>query len=278
MAVQAPASLAHGLGSIDWERPWLQPWRDPGRCLAEAVAAGADLLAALNTAGRAPVRFVPQAELPAGQAYESHIFATGCVPTRAGLHDFFNALVWMRFPRTKQVLNRLQAADIARAGGVQARRGSLRDALTLFDENAALLRAPEPLWQALLARDWPRLFLTLRPLWVQARLVLFGHALTEKLVQPYKSITAHVLVLPLPADAELPALSSSPPGIGHPWDAWLAQRLDADWLATKPYTPLPLLGVPGWWPANEAAGFYDDPGVFRRVHARVPPSAADSRA
>jgi len=26
---------------------------------------------------------------------------------------------------------------------------------------------------------------------------------------------------------------------------------------------LPVLGIPGWWPANEAPSFYDDPAVFR---------------
>ena len=33
--------------------------------------------------------------------------------------------------------------------------------------------------------------LTLRPLWQEARLLLFGHALMEKLVAPRKAITAH---------------------------------------------------------------------------------------
>jgi len=42
------------------------------------------------------------------------------------------------------------------------------------------------------AKDWQRLFVDLRPLWCQAHLVLFGHALLEKLVVPRKSITAHV--------------------------------------------------------------------------------------
>lgn len=202
---------------------------------------------------------MPQAKLPEGVAYEAHIFATGGVPTREGLHDFFNALCWMRFPATKLLLNRLQAQAIDAAGGVGTRRGPLRDALTLFDENAALLQAPEPIWQALLARDWPRLFVELRPLWAQSTLLLFGHALTEKLVAPYKSITAHVLRLPVPADLPADAAAARV----HPWDDWLAGQLTPEWLATKPYTPLPVLGRPGWWPANEDPDFYADAQVFR---------------
>ena len=37
----------------------------------------------------------------------------------------------------------------------------------------------------------------------------------------------------------------------------------AEVLATKPFVPLPMLGVPGWWSANEDAAFYADAEVFR---------------
>jgi len=132
-------------------------------------------------------------------------------------------------------------------------RGPLRDAITLFDENGALLFAPVPLQQALQERDWRRLFVNLRPLWRDARLVLFGHALLEKLVHPRKAITAHVYLAP-------PAIDSIADA-----DAWLAHALDAQHLASKPFNPLPVLGVPGWWPGNENFCFYDDPAVFRRA-------------
>jgi len=266
----APVTVgeANFCNAIPWHAPWMAPWASTGLLLAERARGGwasEGLTEALNAAGLAPVRFVPQAALPEGEAYESHIRATGTVPTRDNLHDFFNALCWMRFPHTKQRLNRLQAGAIEAAGGVQATRGRLRDALTLFDENALLLQAPPTLWQALQARDWHRLFLELRSEWAQATAVTFGHALTEKLVVPYKSITAHVLCLPVPAD--LPP----DPGTGpHPWDAWLAQQLTPDWLASKPYTPLPVLGIPDWWPANRDPCFYDDTEVFRPPRPRPP--------
>jgi hypothetical protein len=245
----------------DWSAPWFQPFASDGQPVRQACDAGASLPQALTgrlaqpsmeTQGPA-LRFVPQAELPPGAAYESHIFDTGCVPTREGLHDFFNGLCWMRFPCTKRRLNQLQAGAIASAGVGQV-RGPLRDALTLFDENAALLQAPDALWEALLARDWARLFGTLRPLWAQARLVLPGHALLEKLVTPYKSITAHVLREPVPL-----ALGDD---LGA-WDRWLADHLQPEALARKPFTPLPVLGVPGWWVANEDPVFYRDTSVFR---------------
>jgi hypothetical protein len=235
---------------VDWSRPWLSPWREPGERVAQAIAAGSMYHEALNSEPTAPRRFVPQSHLPEGQAYEQFIFESGTVPTRDNLHDFFNGLCWLRFPLTKAKLNQLQAAEIATAG-VAPLRGPVRDALTVFDENAAFLSAPQPLWDALEDRDWQRLFVGLRPLWQQARLVLFGHALLEKLVYPRKPITAHIY-------RAQPAMNS----IAN-LDAWVAADLSADKLAAKPFLPLPVLGVPGWWPENENFSFYDDSFVFR---------------
>jgi len=130
-----------------------------------------------------------------------------------------------------------------------------RDALTLFDENAALLRAPDALWDALVAKDWVRVFGSLRGLWDESCLVLFGHALLEKLVCPRKSITAHVYLVH-PATDSIADM-----------DAWLAADLSADKLAAKPFAHLPVLGVPGWWAGNAAPGFYDDTTVFRAARS-----------
>ncbi len=235
----------------------MAPWRDPGEALAAQVLAGGSQTQVLNNASLAPVRFVRQDDLPHGMAYERHVFETGAVPTRDGLHDFFNALCWMVFPQSKRRLNALQAAEIE-AAGVGKVRGPVRDAITVFDENAALLQAPDALWDALRDREWIRLFGELRPLWREARLHLFGHAALEKLVLPYKSITVHVWRVPLLLD---PA---------RELDVWLAGDLTRERLAAKPFVPLPVLGVPGWWPGNEEATFYTDTLVFRpAAHQRV---------
>jgi hypothetical protein len=246
--------------ALDWQQPWLAPWRDDAATVESLLAAGASVADVLNALHRQSASgaatlgwmpdFVPQAALPADQAYEKFIFDTRQVPSRDNLHDLFNGLCWLRFPETKRCLNALQAAQIARSG-VQPLRGAVRDALTVFDENAALLSAPQPLWEALQARQWQRLFVELRPLWRQARLVLFGHALLEKLTNPRKSITAHVYRAPAPA--------GSLEGLDH-WAAGALRQAD---LTAKIFLPLPVLGVPGWWAQNEVLSFYDDPLVFR---------------
>ena len=246
------------LAAINWSAPWLQHWREIGESVARQVVAGQPQPAALNNAasilwpdsGVDVVHFVPQSDLPPGMAYESYIFKSDRCPTREGLHDFFNGLAWLYFPLTKQRLNHLHVAQIAQ-NGIAPVRGPARDALTVFDENAALLRAPDALWYALVAKDWQRVFIDLRPLWQQTHLLLFGHALLEKLVYPRKSITAHVYRVYHAANniADM--------------DAWVAADINADKLAGKPFAHLPVLGVPGWWVGNEVPDFYADPAVFR---------------
>jgi hypothetical protein len=236
------------LPTVDWSAPWLAPYRAVGQAVAAQAHRG--VAEALNATAPAPVQFVPQSMLPPGEAYEHFIFHTRQCPTRDNLHDFFNGLCWQHFPQTKTRLNQLQAAEIA-AAGVQPLRGPVRDALTVFDENAAFLIAPPALWDALRVQDWPRLFITLRPLWADAQLVLFGHALLEKLVFPRKPITAHIYWAQ-------PAINSV-----VNLDAAVAHQLSAAHLGSKPFLPLPVLGVPGWCEDNVHADFYADTAVFR---------------
>ena len=247
------ASASSELAAIDWIAPWLAPYVAMGQGACLRVASGesnADALNALAPLAAPSVRFVSQSDLPAGEAYESYIFRSARCPTREGLHDFFNGLAWLHFPHTKRRLNQLHVVQIAQTG-IQPVRGPARDGLTVFDENAAFLQAPDALWDALAAKDWHRLFVDLRPLWAQAHLVLFGHALLEKLVSPRKAITAHVYR----SQGAIYSIANL--------DTWMAADLSAQKLASKPFAHLPVLGVPGWWAENEDPAFYDDASVFR---------------
>ena len=241
--------------AVPWSFPWYEPWRDVGQRAEWQVNEGLKLWDALNETGSAPVRFVPHTDLPRGMAYEQYISETGTCPTHPGLHDFFNGLCWIHFPTTKKKLNQLQAAQIA-LDGVRPVRGAVRDALTQFDENAAFLYAPQMLWDALIAKQWHVLFVQLRPLWRETHLVLFGHALLEKLRSPRKPVFAHAYRV-LAATGSIADM-----------DAWVAQDLNSEKLARKPFAPLPVLGVPGWWPANQDPKFYDDAAVFRCARSR----------
>lgn len=214
----------------DWGRPWFAPYRDVAWPVFERLAIGRSVHQALGHE-----RFEPAGPLSVG--YERHVAATGRVPTRDNAHDLFNGLAWLRCPAFKAALNR---AHVAAPPAPPGRRGPLRDALTLLDESGLLLAAPRPLRQALQAQDWYALFVTHRDLWRQAQALVVGHALLEKLLAPRKPLCARVLFVD---DVEAPALPQT--------------------LAPPDLPPLPVLGIPGWWPPNEVATFYDDEQVFR---------------
>jgi hypothetical protein len=246
--------LLQALRGIDWNAPWLRGWVGVLQPLVAAVLAGQSVAQALNLLSadlEVPVRFVPQRDLPAGVAYEDHIARTREVPTRDNLHDLFNGACWLRFGKTKSRLNQLQGQQIA-SQGVAATRGPLRDALTLFDENVLLWSAPIPLRHALEQRDWKALFVQHRDAWGGAQVTVFGHALMEKLLQPYKAITAHVWCLPEGVATDDDSL-----------DAQLAASLNEHTLVPKPFLPLPVMGIPGWSALNARPDFYADEKVFR---------------
>ena len=251
---------------------WPQAWFAPVRPAAESVIEALDWRAQINALAmqshicnhrNLALKFVTQESLPDGVAYESHIGTTGEVPTRENLHDFFNALVWLTFPKIKRQLNALQSAQIASLG-IGKSRGPARDAATIFDENAAILVLEDSIeGRALLVQlrehQWHAAFIEQRAMFVnKAQIWSFGHALMEKLAKPYKAITAHTWVVWV--DAGFFSLN---------WDKrrlWLdehvAMQLSTHHLSTADYTPLPVLGIPDWWPGQDDA-FYADTNVFR---------------
>ena len=250
-----------GLAKIDWSAPWLSPIAEQGR----TVAAAGDWRKSLNQAAEAAhlrnassqrIIFCEE-EATIDEPYETRIARTGWVPTRANLHDLFNALIFLQFPNAKAQLNRLQSTAIAR-DGVRAARGPLRDAATLIDENAVLLVTERlDILDSLSRRNWAGLFQSQRAAWAAGVKVLaFGHALLEKLQRPYKGITAHALHIALAPASSLDAI-----------DRCMAASLD-ERLTPRDLLPLPVLGIPGWWAPNENPDFYSDTGVFRPAKMR----------
>jgi hypothetical protein len=258
--------------SIDWTRPWLAPIAERGARWQSAALAGYatylqtlndDARAAAHTTGRGgPLAFIAQDDLPEGASYEAHIAQTGCVPTRHNLHDFFNGLMWFAQPRIKAALNARQAEQID-ALGIGPTRGGVRDALTLFDENAVLFVCADPaLADALRRFDWRALLIENRAAWgkrCEAR--IFGHALLEKLVAPYKACTGHALIVEVPIDYF--SLDLDEKARRAMLDERVGARLLTDPIDGRTFAPLPVLGVPGWWSANASPDFYDDASVFR---------------
>ena len=250
-----------GLASVDWSAPWLEPFAGVGR----TVSADSDWRRSLNerAAAAGVCNFKGQRlvfcepDVTDGEPYEAGIARTGRVPTRANLHDFFNALIFLHFPKAKAQLNQLQSTAIIR-DGVGAVRGSVRDTATLIDENGLLVVTEHAdVVKSLRAHDWERLFKDRRAAWpTEVHVIVFGHALLQKLVQPYKAVTAHALHVALP-----------PGSLMHEIDHRMAATLNEQ-LSSADLMPLPVLGIPGWWRQNENPDFYSDRVVFRPAKMR----------
>lgn len=214
-----------------------------------------------------PIRFVNECELAAAP-YEQTIHDSGKVSTRAdNLHDLCNALVWARMPACKAMLNHLHVT--APVLGAGRHRGPLRDALTLLDESGLIVLSSSPaLLRALQQHDWTQAFVTLKHQWrTHTRLLLMGHAVLEKLLNPYTSITAKCLLI----QASPSAMTATETTI----DRTLAICLQTHrWLSQpRDLSALPIMGIPGWWTKTpQDSKFYADQDVFRPPGVRWRPS------
>lgn len=231
---------------------------------------------ATSGAGRA-LRFVPPPAEPS--AYESLIHATGEVPTRTDdWHDFFNALAWCVWPRSKATCNALHIVEAQqRESAGLTGRGKRRDALTQFDECGMVVVSSDPQIPALLAgHEWEEVFWRRRTrLQETTRFIVFGHGTWDQLRAPFFGLCAKVLYRVVE-----PAWLALPDAVRQAeTDAWLAARLaDPAFLATPgDLAPLPLLGIPGVTPDSESLGYYRDTRQFRprRAPRAAQPSAID---
>ena len=265
-----PASLADR-ALFEPIAAWLGRFATPGvPSHAELDALLAAIAPDARSGGGARIRFVP----PAGDAegYEARIFASGEVPTRAGdWHDFFNALAWCAWPRTKAACNRLHLAELhARAAAGLPGRGPRRDALTQFDECGIVVVSSDADIPALLAAHaWEEALWNRRTRLLQStRFLVFGHGTWDQLRVPFVGLCAKALFRVVdPAWLALPAAQAL-----AETDAWLAAHLTAniDTLTPRSLSPLPLLGIPGVTADSECAAYYRDTRQFRPRRQATP--------
>ena len=199
-----------------------------------------------------PIRFVEQACLPEGEAYESFIANTGKIPTRDNHHDLLNGLIWLNFPQAK--------------------------ALTVFDENGGIVVSSDRLLlEQLQAFKWHAALVTHRANWLgQHRTIAFfpfGHALLEKLVKPRKNIISHTLLILVDEGWFEQSIASQRNQLDTAI-AKLFRQLAMPYLAdnavklsSKSFQPLPVMGIPGYSDDNVIPAFYQDEAVFRRPRA-----------
>ena len=224
------------------------------------------------------LKFVSQNDLPEGIGYEQFIGTTGQIPTRENLHDLFNGSIWLTFPQTKALLNyhhmlEMAAQNISAINRPKNPRGRVRDTITVFDENGAILVTCEPdIGAALIDFNWQESLVAPRAEWdnplaprtdAKAAVYIFGHALLEQLIEPRKTLCAHSVVLNVSPDFFTQALSERMVQIDFLLAEYVHQMLSQENVTPRQLAPLPILGVPHFWANNVNPDFYEDSRVFR---------------
>ena len=224
------------------------------------------------------LKFVSQNDLPEGIGYEQFIGTTGNIPTRENLHDLFNGSIWLTFPQTKALLNYHHMLEIAAQNksainSPRNPRGRVRDTITVFDENGAILVTCEPdIGTALVGFNWQASLVTPRAEWdnplapctdAKAAVYIFGHALLEQLVEPRKTLCAHSVVLNVSPDFFTQALPERMAQIDTLLAEYMHLLLSQNTVTPRQLAPLPILGVPHFCADNANPEFYEDSRVFR---------------
>jgi len=216
----------------------------------------------VNWAGR-PIQFCePSRGEHSAARYERRIAEEGSVEHReASWHDFFNALVWLTFPLAKAALNRRHMLELANEG--HGGRGPVRDALTQFDEDGIVVLSEQPeLLDLLRDHEWRELFWSRRAdVQSSMRWFVFGHAQYEKALRPFVGVTAKAIMLHV-----APGFCAQP----YPHQVNEADRMAAEFIGrgdvlTDPQglAPVPVLGIPGWFPHSADESFFADGSYFR---------------
>lgn len=285
------------LESPDWcpdfaqRSPLFEPLRECAAAFTGFTQGWPDLDAYQQVLGALPepvrthsgqaLKIVPQDSRP--QRFEEHyaprIFMTGELQTRRdNWHDFFQFLTWLMFPRTKAAINALHVPHaqmrhtrmrLARGGGV-GRRTPLENMLSLFDEGGAVVIASDPaLLQLIRGFQWKTLFWERRAeLAEKLRCITFGHAVYEKALRPYVGMTANAVLLEVEPELLAEPMARLLPRL----DECLATLFTEGGAYAQPrdLQPFPILGMPGWDPANADAAYYDDARYFRPGRTRRP--------
>lgn len=234
----------------------------------------------------------------AAKYYERHIAEEGQIPTRNNGHDFFGALCWLAFPRMKAMINALHLRAIekdtkSKTTATIGPRGVERDFLTLLDESGVIVAIRQGSsidWKKKIAgKSWQSLFCEHRQALIHdTRILTLGHALYDKALQPYLSMTGRAFFVEVPdhlfakeprIDERIKRLSgdASKANIDSALEAFADYRSFMLWVDTaiannllardegwqpKALPPLPLWGYP-LWHDNQHEGFYANDQVFR---------------
>ena len=192
--------------------------------------------------------------------YEPRVFLKGELQTRTdNWHDFFNALIWLKFPISKGALNTIHYQQ-ARLRGIGSNRSTLENRITQFDECGAIIVSNnQKLLDLIENHQWHELFINEKQQFgTNLQCVIFGHAIFEKALDPYIGMTCHCILINdsnLLNEINRDNFESLDDFIANYW-----KNVSKN-ISTK-LKPLPLLGIPGYWYLQNNE-FYNNKKYFR---------------
>ncbi|MFW2374624.1 MAG: DUF3025 domain-containing protein [Gammaproteobacteria bacterium] len=218
-----------------------------------------DLINQLFESKQQAIRAVPQAGVAScfEEQYEPRIYLKSELQTRSSnWHDFFNALVWLQFSKTKRELNRLHYYE-ALQRDEKTNRSRVENAIALFDEcGCIIISSDQSLLDLIRNHQWYELFVERRESFFQdIECYIFGHAMFEKALNPYIGMTCQAILIHSEQllNAELTDI-----------DQQLAQLWQRGDIRKPAHLfPFPVLGVPGWYEGEQSEHFYRNTDYFR---------------
>jgi len=192
--------------------------------------------------------------------YEPRVYLKNELQTRTNnWHDFFNALIWLKFRNTKETLNSLHYQQaVSRAKG--SNRSLLENRITQFDECGAIIVSNDKnLLELIRNHKWHELFIDHQSQFKSnLECVIFGHAIFEKALNPYIGMTCHCILL-----NNDDMLNEVKQGDFSALDSYLSELWIND-IAFQPkkFHAFPVLGVPGYW-KTQNYDFYSNKKYFR---------------
>ena len=211
-----------------------------------------------------------QAEMDtSSRGYEQYIYEQRQIPTRENSwHDSLNALIWLTFPQLKECLNQLQIEDFV--FNSSKNRTNRQNLLAHVDEcGLIILIADENIYQAIVTHQWHDLFVSQREVYGSIwKIWPFGHGLLESMLQPFIGLTGKAILVKVSNHFFAMAQKEQI----RQMDIFLAESLrsNTDLIQKSRLQPIPLLGVPGWYP-NQTSDFYANLAYFRPKPEKAKP-------
>lgn len=192
--------------------------------------------------------------------YEPRVYLKCELQTRSqNWHDFFNAIIWLKFPKTKKVLNDLHFIQ-AKQRKKGSNRSTIENRITQFDEcGAIVITNDKKLLDLIKNHKWEELFLKNRKEFEEnLKCVIFGHAIFEKALNPYIGMTCHCLLIEsneLLVDIKNDDFSRIDQKIADLWKNKISR-------SPVKFNAFPVLGIPDYWPVQDSL-FYKNTKYFR---------------